>query len=283
MRTFRAKNFIKDGLSLGIFASSVREDEPIHSHDFIEIVYITDGTARQFINGREYEARRGDLFFINYGSTHRFTTEEGFDYYNVSFDPEIISARIINRDNAFDLLSLTAIDELRGEGAPEGRIHFGREERPLIEAVLADMLSEHGANLPERSAVLESYMTVLVAKILRKTRPVSQKQDSDGVWEELLRFVDRNIDKKLTLSELAKKCFYNPSYFSRAFKERFGTSLVEYITRKRVAAAAELLTCGEESAEEIAVRCGFGDKTGLYRAFQKHYGMTPSEYRQKNR
>ena len=282
MRTFYAKNYIEKGLSLGIFrAREVTEDEPIHSHDFIEIVYVTHGRATQFINGREYEARRGDLFFINYGSTHRFTATEEFGYYNVCFDPEIISARIINRENAFDLLSLTAIDELRGEGAPEGRIHFGREERPLIEALLADMLSEYTSTLSERCAVLESYMTVLVTKILRKTRPVSNKSTSEDAWEDMLRFLDGNIDKKLTLAELAKKCFYNPSYFSRTFKERCGMSLVEYVTRARVGAAERMLTESELSSEHIAEACGFGDKSGLYRAFARYHGMSPGEYRQK--
>ena len=281
MRTFYAKNYIEKGLSLGIFRADVHEDEPTHSHDFVEIVYVTHGTARQFINGREYEARRGDLFFINYGSTHRFTTTESFGYYNVCFDPEIISARIINRENAFDLLSLTAIDELRGEGAPEGRIHFGSDERPLIEALLADMYSEYGSNFSERCAVLESYMTVLVTKILRKTRPVSNKSPTEDVWEDMLRFLDGNIDRKLTLGELAKKCFYNPSYFSRAFKERYGMSLVEYVTRARVGAAERMLTESELSSEQIAEACGFGDKSGLYRAFARYHGMSPGEYRQK--
>ena len=283
MKTFKAKNHIGKGLSLGIFASDVAEDEPLHSHEFVEIIYIAKGDAMQFINGREYEAKRGDLFFINYGSTHRFTTVGGFKYYNLSFDPEILTARIINRENAFYLLSLTAIDELRGEGAPEGRIHFGSDERPLIEALLSDMLSEYGSDMAERGAVLESYMTVLIAKILRKTRPVSNKTDIDGVWQELLEFIDGNIDKRLSLSELAKKCFYNPSYFSRAFKERFGLSISEYITKERVSVAAELLLSEDISTDEIARRSGFGDRSGLYRAFGKHYGMTPREYREKNR
>ena len=277
MHTFLRKNYISDGLSLGIFRSECKRDEPPHDHDFIEMVYVTSGSGTQSINGKEYEAVRGDLFFINYESTHKFTTKDGFCYINLCLDPEIIFSRIINRDNAFDLLSLTAIDELRGEGAPEGRIHFTRYERPLIESLLSDMISEYESNLPERGAVLESYMTILIAKILRKTRLRSER-DAD-VWGEMIRFVDLNLDKKLSLSDLAKRCFYNPSYFSRAFKERFGTSLVDYVTRARADAAAVLLESTDLPTETIAEKCGFGDKTGLYRAFSRYFGMTPSEYR----
>ena len=284
IKTFRAENYIKGGLSLGIFSSTVtRSAEPLHSHDFTEIVYVRSGEGVEVIDGREYTARRGDLFFINYGSTHRFYTEGEFSYYNVCFDPEIIARRIISRENAFELLSLTAIDELRGSDTAIGRIHFGREERPLIEALLSDMLSEYGTDMSERSAVLESYMTVRVAKILRKTRPVSNKSELDRTWDELSDFIGDNLGRRLSLSELAKKCFYNPSYFSRAFKERYGISLSEYLSRERASAAAELLCDTELSVDEIAARCGFGDKSGLYRAFQRHYGMSAGEYRQKNR
>jgi AraC-like DNA-binding protein len=43
--------------------------------------------------------------------------------------------------------------------------------------------------------------------------------------------------------------------------------------------ATALLANPSLSMEEIAERCGFGDKSSLYRAFEKHYGCSPSEYR----
>ena len=58
-------------------------------------------------------------------------------------------------------------------------------------------------------------------------------------------------------------------------------SLVEYVTRARVGAAERMLTESELSSEQIAEACGFGDKSGLYRAFARYHGMSPGEYRQK--
>ena len=72
------------------------------------------------------------------------------------------------------------------------------------------MYSEYGSNFSERCAVLESYMTVLVTKILRKTRPVSNKSPTEDVWEDMLRFLDGNIDRKLTLG---KKVLLQPVLF----------------------------------------------------------------------
>lgn len=281
---FKAENFIENGMSLGIFRADCTEHVPKHTHEFAEIIYILDGHTTQTVNGVDVRMSRGNMLFVNCGSTHEILEGEKFTYYNICFKPEVIAERIITRDNAFDLLSLTAIDELRNSESAFGSISFDGEERVLIEALLEDMINEYRGGYSERRAVLESYMTVIVTKILRKTGPESEKK-SEGAqpWRDILSFIDSNLGEKLTLSALAKKCFYNPSYFSRSFKERFGITLVEYVTRSRTEAAARLLCESDLSTEEIAARCGFGDRSALYRAFSKQYGMTPREWREQKK
>ena len=281
MKIFKIDDYIKDGLSLGIFKTVDKGKYEPHTHEFAEIVYVLDGEVEEFINGSKYRMSRGDMLFINYGSTHSFESENGVSYINVCFSPEVMGKRIISRENAFDLLSLTAFDEIV-EGKGEGVVHFSSEERRTVEAVLLDMLNEYKAHLPERIAVLESYMTVIISKILRKMYPPTVREEASGkMWQELSEYISKNLDKKLTLSELSQKCFYNPSYFSRVFKEKFGITLADYLQRERAQAAARLFSKNELSMQEIAERCGFSDKSSLYRAFVKNYGVTPSEYRKK--
>ena len=279
MRTFHSEAYIPEGMSLGIFFSRLGGEVARHDHDFLEIVYVKSGHADQWINDQLYKLSRGDLLFINYGSTHAIGDHsDNFEYYNVSFKPDLITERIINRDNAFDLLSLTALDELCGERG--GKITFYGDERGLVESILADMVAEYKGNKPEGCAVLESYMTVLVAKIIRKLRPFEEGRSARlDMWEQLSEYISQNLDKRLTLSAVASQCFYNPSYFSRVFKDRFGMTLVDYIARERTGRAAQLLAETDMTVESVADECGFGDKTALYRAFTRIYGKTPSDYR----
>ena len=281
-KIFEAKNYIEPGLSLCIFKSRCGESEPVHTHDFTEIIYILDGEARQVINGTEHSVKRGDMLFINYGSTHAYEPVGDFVYYNICFLPEVISERIINRDNAFDLLSLTAIDELIRDNEG-GVIHFTAEPRRRLESLLADMLDEYGLCEQERGAVLESYMTVILTKLLRRMRPERQIVGLDsGKWQELISYINDNLGERLTLSALAKKCFYNPSYFSRSFKEKFGVTLVDYISSARAEEAARQIRESEASLEDIARACGFSDKSSMYRAFYRHFGSSPGEYREQS-
>lgn len=281
MKIFKSDDYIKNGLSLGMFKTADKGKYEWHTHEFAEIVYVLDGEVEEFINGAQYRMSRGDMLFINYGSAHSFESGEGVTYINICFSPEVMGKRIISRENAFDLLSLTAFDEIV-EGKGEGVVHFSSEERRTLEAVLLDMLSEYKSSLPEREAVLESYMTVVISKILRKMHPPTVRDEASGkVWQELSEYISKNLDKKLTLSELSRKCFYNPSYFSRVFKEKFGITLADYLQRERAQAAARLFSKNELSMQQIAERCGFSDKSALYRAFVKVYGVSPNEYRKK--
>ena len=119
MKIFRIEDFIKDGLSLGIFKSTDSTPYGEHTHEFTEIIYVLDGEVEERINDTEYRMTRGDLLFINYGSTHSFSPIGSVTFLNISFSPEVMGRRIISRENAFDLLSLTAFDEIsngKGEG-----------------------------------------------------------------------------------------------------------------------------------------------------------------------
>jgi len=278
MKQYKKENYIRDGMSLGIFLTKNSHVTATHTHDFVEIVYIVAGEGIETINDISHHVRRGDMLFINYNSTHKVEPIDNFSYINICFLPEIVGERIITRENAFDLLSLTAVDDIRHEYGAD-IITFAGEERRCIETILFDMVSEFSSSLPERRAVLESYMNILVAKILRKWKTKSPGECKDSMWQELSQYIESNLDKRLTLDTLANKCFYNPSYFSRIFKERYGTTLVDHITKERVRLAAKLLSESGLSADRIAEKCGFGDRTSLYRAFTKTYGMSPAEYR----
>ena len=101
------------------------------------------------------------------------------------------------------------------------------------------------------------------------------------MWRALSDYIDENLDTKLTLSLLASKCFYNPSYFSRTFKEKFGMTLTEYINRKRVASASKLLLESDMSVGEIALAVGFGNENYFSEFFAAKMGISALRYRNR--
>ena len=279
MKIYRSEQWMLADASIHIFSDECdREEMPVHEHDFIEIVYILDGNADQSVNEETYRVRRGDLLFINYGSTHSFAAREKFSYVNICFKPEVLGESVITPENAFAVLQLTAFDEIRRASDEDGMVSFVGEEREEIEMLLCSMLREYKEQKHAWRTVLKSYMNVLIALIVRKLMD-EETAISDDTWRELSDYIDSNLESPLTLSALAGKCFYNPSYFSRAFKKRFNMTLTEYLNRKRIDNAKLLAAQGALSDEEIATRIGFAYKNSFYRVFRRVTGMSFAEYK----
>lgn len=282
MKIYRSDALIGSEKTIHIFTRSRDVENETHTHDFIEIIYVRSGEADEYIDGELYRVRRGDLLFLNYGATHRFVPREDFGYINICFNPEILASSVITPENAFAVLQLTAFGEIRRE-SDNGVVSFGVSEREEIERVLLSMQREYDERTDGWKTVLESYMSILMVRILRKMT-VMQTDGAlkdDGMWQELCDYIDGNLGGELSLSALAGKCFYNPSYFSRVFKERFGMPLTEYVSRRKVEQVALLSKDASLSVEEIAALAGFSSKSTMYRTFQKVKGVSFSEYRHR--
>ena len=288
MEICTVENFISKELSFHIFEEerNCTLNNPYfhwtHSHEFAEIVYIASGSCTQTINDVSYTARRGDMFFMNSQCTHSYSVSKSCKIIVLCFSPETLLKRIIDKRNASYFLSLPFLTEIQSESTPIGKFSFVGEERMWIETLLKATLAEYTSREPERIAVLESYMTILIVNILRKvhSQNLSRNKEVAEVWNALTEFIDENLNQKLSLEDLAQKFFYNPSYFSRAFKQKFECSPIEYIARERSRRAAELLASNPQmTMDKIAEECGFGDKSSLYRSFEKFYGCSPSEYK----
>ncbi|MBQ9785673.1 MAG: helix-turn-helix domain-containing protein [Clostridia bacterium] len=281
MKVYHSENLMKDDASLHIFKMTETQEQVTHVHDFIEIVYVLRGSAVQTVNGESYRVRRGDLLFINYGSTHAFVPEGDYTYINICFKPEVLSESVITPENAFAVLQLTAFDEIRRASDEDGMVSYHGQEREEIEHVMHTMLREYTERRHGWRTVLRSYMNVLIFHILRRVVSADVEAPTDDVWKQLSDYIDENPDGDLSLDFLAGKCFYNPSYFSRAFKKRFNMPLSEYLNRRRIARAMELSRDGRYSDEEIAAAVGFSYKSSFYRVFQRLTGKTFAQYKRE--
>ena len=99
------------------------------------------------------------------------------------------------------------------------------------------------------------------------------------VWDEVKQYIECNLDKQLSLQTLSKKFYYNPTYFSRAFKKKFNMTLIEYITKKRMERAKELIENTVDTMDFIAEKVGYNSTSAFYRAFSRIMGQTVFECR----
>ena len=101
--------------------------------------------------------------------------------------------------------------------------------------------------------------------------------------EEAIRLIDYNYDKNISVESIADRLFINKSYLSRLFKSQKGITPKEYLIKKRLDRAADLLTNSTVSVNTIAVSVGLSDPLYFSRIFKKYTGLSPSEYRQRHK
>lgn len=96
-------------------------------------------------------------------------------------------------------------------------------------------------------------------------------------------FIEANLDADPSISEVAAQCGLSSSYFSHAFKRESGFSPHQWLIRRRIARAKELLREPSLRLAEIAQICGFVDQSHFTRAFSQSEGCSPGRWRRLRR
>jgi AraC family transcriptional regulator len=96
-------------------------------------------------------------------------------------------------------------------------------------------------------------------------------------------FVDTNLEKPITIRELADMVRLGSSHFQRAFKASFGVSPHLYLVERRIQRAKELMLASDDPLCEIALASGFSDQSHLTTRFHRSVGITPGLWRRENR
>lgn len=96
---------------------------------------------------------------------------------------------------------------------------------------------------------------------------------------DAISYVSKNLEKRISLEEVASHLFLNQSYFSRLFKKEMGETFVEYVTKMKISRAKELLEQTADSVGKICERLGYDNQSYFIKLFKNHVGVTPIEFR----
>lgn len=126
--------------------------------------------------------------------------------------------------------------------------------------------------------------------VLFLRRPGGQSQFSrflegqaprQGPIRDLQTWALDHLSQDLSVTSLADKAAMSPRNFARVFTRQTGLTPARFVDQIRLEAARQRLEEGHETVEEVASACGWGSALGLRRAFERHLGVTPTEYRER--
>jgi transcriptional regulator GlxA family with amidase domain len=99
--------------------------------------------------------------------------------------------------------------------------------------------------------------------------------------QEVQRWVAANPAADHSVGRLAQRMKLSPRHFARLFRAEVGITPAAWVEAVRVTVARRLLEEGETLPKQVAAQCGFADADTLRRAFARHVGVTPAEYRKR--
>jgi AraC-like DNA-binding protein len=100
--------------------------------------------------------------------------------------------------------------------------------------------------------------------------------EPDSVEYQILRYLNKNIDKQISLNDICQTYYISKSQLCRIFRNCTGVTVKQYLTVKRLVKAKQLIDTGEQPTH-IYNQCGFSDYSSFYRAYSKYYGHSPGQ------
>lgn len=152
----------------------------------------------------------------------------------------------------------------------------GKDEFPLIKEVFD--LTNKATNIVNLKNEVYDWVKNVLLILERKTE--DQNLDHIDIAKKWIR---QHLDQNITIHKVANEVFMNPTYFCEYFKSHTGETVLDYVTRKRIEKAKDLLVTSDLKIYDLSKKVGYTDTKYFSKLFKKHYGEVPSKYKERMR
>jgi AraC family transcriptional regulator len=124
---------------------------------------------------------------------------------------------------------------------------------------------------------------VLHGRMVRRTRaqPVGSRALTASALGHVVDYMHAHIDEPISLEELARVASISKYHFVRLFSTATGLTPHRYLVGLRMRHAAELIRASADTVQEISAACGYASPGQFARAFKRHHGCTPTQFRRE--
>lgn len=191
---------------------------------------------------------------------------------------------LVRHGNA--LVDLPSLPRDRVIATCTGVLHLAAADQPLALAwqEVVSALARTSQIDPVMVAQAHAAVWSAVAAVFQRLGPATQRLlpiAPPTPLAELIAWVERHLDRPLTLAVLAHQAGCSPAELVRRFRRTLGTAPARWLRERRVAVAAGLLRDTDLAIDAIAVRCGLGERSHFSRVFARLCGCGPAAFRQR--
>ena len=272
MTEYEKRGYLLENFRLFHLQSPGGANVEYHYHEFCKLLLLVTGRGGYVVDGEKYLLQPGDVVLIGGRSAHRPELEGDTPYERIIIyiSPEFLQQSSIGECDLLQLFS-----------GKNGHVLRLREtERKKVFALAGALEKELAGAEFGREILSNGALLRLLVEIGRGQRqegafnpnPVTPEDRRVVEW---MQYLDRHLSEDLDMDELAERFFISKFHMMRLFRAQTGFTIHTYLLQRRLLAARQLMEKGMR-ATEACYRCGFRSYSSFTRAYNKHFGMTPT-------
>lgn len=262
------------------YITRLAADYPVvttHWHEEAELTLITKGNCFYQIDLIDYEVKEGDILFIPPLFLHSISQKTSEEFFSETY---VFHMNFLG-GNSTDICSTRYLTPMMNQEfsmpcliTPEHPVYVS------LKKIFNQITSLYDETVVGYELALKSLFLQVVFLLLQyseKKTTFDTKASSDKL-KSVLDYIELHYADAISISELAKLCYFSDYHFMRFFKKHMNMTCVEYMNNLRLEKSVELFEQGNWSILDVSLSVGFHNLSYFHRAFKKKYHMTPRSF-----
>ena len=251
------------------------------SSPFARLYYVKEGEGTISTPEAELTMKPGNMYLVPSFMPHSMTCQSGLRFYYL-----FVYERYGTQSDIFDLYSFPyeveanqAIDLLFENYCnyyPELTVPYASAEDFYAHPSYREYAIRYAQMDRAQKMQLQGFVWIVASFFMAKAQKI---EEMDERLLKVIDYVKENVGKVIETETLANMVCLTKSHLERLFREKLGTSPLQYILRTKIQCAQRLLMTTNYSIQVIAHEVGFDDPSYFIRVFRQKIGFTPQDYR----
>lgn len=271
-----------------LFSTSPQRPRTVHSHDFIELVYVSEGRGEHLYKGSAYPISKGDIFVVPPYVEHDYNVigRMPLDVYNVLFLPSFLTFELQALSNVTPFFNFFYMEPfyrqtLDFDSHMKLSVLEDQEMKQRLERIVGEFRCKALGYRISIKAQLIDMLVWLSRRYEERIITSPQLQSQNTAIKAVCELIEQHYAQNISLEQISRMCTMSQSSFGDKFKKYVGKTFTEYRNEVRINASLKLLRETDLNIMSIAENVGIHDLSHYYKLFRQYTGMTPRIYRMK--